>query len=123
MEERNELPFSAFDRLTMDDVHSGFLGQVQLVLDVIRAECDVMNTFSILIQKLGDGAVGTGGGEKFEVDVLQFKESGSDRLGIDVLNLVTVQPERGFQELNCGVQIADRNSNVIDLFKHRVRLA
>jgi hypothetical protein len=119
MEEGDEFVGRAFKRFLVDELATGVFGLRELAFDVVGGEGDVVDAaVGILFEELGDGAVGRGWLEKFEVGFPDMEEGGADFLAGHFLDVLALQAE-GFLIVRNGIlQRVHRNTEMIDALQH-----
>lgn len=118
MQERHEFAGGAFKGLLMDEAASAGGGVPQLGVDVGRRERDVMNAFTILLQKLGNWTLGRRGLEQFEMDFAHMKKCRPHFLRRHFFAVLAFEPERFFVVRDRFVEGADGDSEVVNPSDH-----
>jgi hypothetical protein len=121
MEEGHELAARAVEGLLINQSHARASGLAQLALDIICAKGKVMIAAGgILLQKLGNGAIGTGRFEQFQMDLADREKSGADFLRRDFLAVLTFQAEGLFIIGHGLVEGWDCDSEMVNFCDHNL---
>jgi len=101
-------------RFAIDQACLFILESAQLLIDIINAEADVMQSLSSLRQKLSDGSFRSEGFEQFDVRVSGVQFSHLYALFFHRFNGKTLQSKRILIEAQSILKAAHRNRYVIN---------
>ena len=124
MEEGDEFVGRAWERFLVDELATGVLGLRELALDVVGGESHVMNAaVGVFFEEFGDGALGRGRLEEFEMGFPDVEESGADLLAGHFLNMLALQAEGLFVVRDGVIQRAHRNAEMVNALQHGLMVA
>ena len=124
VEESDEFAARAVHRGFVDELATGILGLRELVLDVVGGESDVMDAaVGIFFEKLGDGTLGRGGFEEFEMGFADVEEGGADFLAGDFLDALALQAESLLVVGDGVLQRPHRNTEMVNALQHGLMVA
>lgn len=118
VQECDELACGSFEGNFVDELSAGVSSLLELALNVVGAEGDVVDAFTVLLKELGDGAVVGCRLQEFDMHFAHFEERGFYLLRCYFFATFAFQAEGLLVILRDLVEVLNRNAQMIDFLNH-----